>query len=322
MFPPLFASAWGDDDCGLWADFEVAAGGPGKPVGQRLRWIAPGTFWMGSPDDEHGRQDREGPRHRVTITKGFWLADTACMQALWLAVMGQNPSDFKGDEQRPVDSVSWDDVQGFLGKLQTQLPGCEAMLPTEAMWEYACRAGTETPFSFGQDIWPEQVNYDGNYPYRGRKTGQYREQTVAVKSLPANAWGLYEMHGNVWEWCADDPRRYDGEAQVDPAGAIGPSAEGLRALRGGAWIDIASIARSAQRLFYPPGFAFRRIGFRLCLRSPEPGAGTAGVEGRDGPLGPGGPGLVAPAGRPKSQAPLASAASPRPRGRARKPGPP
>ena len=319
---PAWAQVWGRDAIGLWAEFKLSSAGAAAAVVQRLRWIEPGSFWMGSPEDEHEREAAEGPRHRVTITQGFWLADTACTQALWLAVMGQNPSQFKGDEQRPVDSVSWDDVQGFLGKLQTQLPGCEAMLPTEARWEYACRAGTETPFSFGQDITPALVNYDGNHPYRGRKKGQYREQTVAVKSLPANAWGLYEMHGNVWEWCADDPRRYDGEAQVDPAGAIGPSAEGHRALRGGAWFNLASSARSALRRFTRPGRARRYFGFRLCLRSPEPGAGTAGVEGRDGPLGPGGPGLVAPAGRPKSQAPLASAASPRPRGRARKPGPP
>ena len=275
LFPPPFASGWGDDRHGLWVEVELP-GAAAAAVVQRLRWVAPGSFWMGSPDDEHMREDDEGPRHAVTITRGFWMADSACTQALWQAVMGKNPSYFEGDTQRPVDSVSWDDVQGFLKRLQAMVPGCEAVLPTEAMWEYACRAGTETPFSFGDDITPEQVNYDGNYPYRGGKKGLYRESTVAVKSLPANAWGLHEMHGNVWEWCADRTRTYDGQAQVDPEGPSGSAEDGHRVLRGGSWAFIARNARSARRRALHPGFRDQGFGFRLCLRSIEPSPGDRG----------------------------------------------
>jgi len=132
------------------------------------------------------------------------------------------PTLFTGHGERPVERVSWDEVQGFLRKLEALLPGCEAALPTEAEWEYACRAGSDTPFSFGTQITPE-VNYDGNHPYVGGGKGLFREQTVPVKSLPPNAWGLYEIHGNVWEWCADGLRRYDGPAQHDPEG---PALEG------------------------------------------------------------------------------------------------
>ena len=204
VFPPPFASAWGDDRFGLWASFEIRASQ--ETATQRLRWIEPGSFLMGSPEDEPEREEREGPVHQVTLSRGFWLADTACTQALWQAVMGTNPSSFTGDPERPVEQVSWEDVQEFLGKLEALLPGYAAALPTEVEWEYACRAGSRTPFSFGEQISPKEVNYDGNYPYAGGEKGEYRETTVAVRSLPPNAWGLYEMHGNVDEWCADGLR--------------------------------------------------------------------------------------------------------------------
>jgi formylglycine-generating enzyme required for sulfatase activity len=237
---------------------------------QRLRWIEPGMFPMGSPDDEPERSDGEGPRHAVTITKGFWLADTACTQALWRAVMGDNPSWFKGDE-RPVEQVSWNDVEGFLRRLEGLLPGALADLPTEAEWEYACRAGTTTPFSFGATITTDQVNYDGNFPYAGGAKGAYRKETVPVKSLPPNPWGLYAMHGNVWEWCADGVRTYDDAPQVDPRGPEGEEAPRVR--RGGSWGDYARWVRSAVRFAAPPGDASVYLGFRLCLRSIEPGPG-------------------------------------------------
>ncbi|MDP2867443.1 MAG: formylglycine-generating enzyme family protein [Methyloversatilis sp.] len=156
---------------------------------QRLRWIEPGEFWMGSPEDEPERWEGEGPRHRVRIGRGFWLADNACTQALWAAVMGSNPSHFHEGEdapQRPVENVDWDDVQKFLSLLNLHLPDTLVSLPTEAEWEYACRAGTQTPFSFGADITTAQVNYDGNHPYAGGAKGLYRQTTVPVKSLPAN----------------------------------------------------------------------------------------------------------------------------------------
>ena len=118
-----------------------------------------------------------------------------------------------------MERVSWNDVQGFLARINELVPGLDLVLPTEAEWEYACRAGTETPFSFGETITPEQVNYNGDYPYAGGKKGLYRQETVPVASLPANPWGLYEMHGNVWEWCADGQRSYTADAVTDPVWA-------------------------------------------------------------------------------------------------------
>ncbi len=160
--------------------------------------------------------------------------------------------------------MSWNDAQDFLRKLQVLLPSTtEVGLPTEAQWEYACRAGTGTPFSFGAQITPEQVNFDGNFPYAGGKKGLDRGKTVPVKSLPANRWGLYEMHGNVSEWCADGPREYTAEPQEDPRGqATGVS---LRALRGGSWFSFGKDVRSAGRDGYEPDYRSRYTGFRLLI---------------------------------------------------------
>ena len=242
---------------------------------QRLRWIEPGSFWMGSPADEPERWDKEGPRHLVTLSRGFWLADTACTQALWQRVMKDNRSRFKGPD-RPVEQVSWEDVQRFLRALKAKLAGCAvAGLPTEAEWEYACRAGTETPFSFGAQVTPDQVNYDGNYPYAGGERGVDREETVPVKSLPPNAWGLYEMHGNVWEWCADGQRTYTDKPQVDPQGNPGEGDAARRAARGGSWINNARGVRSAYRYAFRPGHAAYILGFRVSLRSIEPGKSSS-----------------------------------------------
>ena len=211
-FPPPWAVAWGDDRFGLWAELEV------NTVVQRLRWIAPGEFWMGSDKAERALlrnkdwerwAERESPRHRVCLSEGFWLADTACTQAMWLAVLDgeNNPSHFSDDPELPVESVSFDDVVRFLHRLKIEFTeGCAANLPTEAQWEYACRAGTEAAFAFGDTITPQQVNCDGNHPYGNAAKGLFRERTVPVKALPANRWGLYQMHGNIWEWCDDELR--------------------------------------------------------------------------------------------------------------------
>ncbi|ASM78100.1 sulfatase-modifying factor protein [Vitreoscilla filiformis] len=266
-WPPAWAVAWGDDRFGLWADLEV-----GRVV-QRFRWIEPGSFLMGSPKTEPERSSDEGPQHRVTLTQGFWLADTACTQALWLAVVGgENPSRFKGSDDLPVDNVSWDDVmEQFVPKLQVLLPeGVEAALPSEAQWEYACRTGTHTPFSFGKQINPAQVNYNGNQPYNDGQKGEYREKTVPVKALPANRWGLFQMHGNVWEWCLDERRTYTDAEAVDPLGAVG---DGPRALRGGAWFYNARHARTTFRYVYERDGRWFYFGFRVALKlKPSPGA--------------------------------------------------
>ncbi len=255
VFPPPWASEWGEDTFGLYADLDF------QGVIQRFRWIVPGTFLMGSPESEPERYEDE-IQHPVTLTQGFWLADSACTQALWLAVMGSNPSRFQGLHDNPVERVSWEDVQGFLQVLNDRLPDLQARLPTEAELEYACRAGTTTPFSFGDTIMPEQVNYDGNYPYAGAAEGLYRKKTVPVKSLPPNPWGLYEMHGNVLEWCADWLGDYPTAAVDDPSG---PSAGQSRVLRGGSWRSSAGWARSARRSGSEPGDRLSSIGFRLAL---------------------------------------------------------
>jgi formylglycine-generating enzyme required for sulfatase activity len=275
QWPPAWASAWGDDRYGLWAELELEdrrlsdglelSGSSGKVV-QRFRWIEPGSFLMGSPISEPERQRFEGPQHSVTLTQGFWLADTACTQALWLVVVGgRNPSGFTGDLQLPVEQVSWDDVtRRFLPELQALLPAdAVATLPTEAQWEYACRAGTTTPFSWGDTIHSGLVNYDGNHPYNGGPKGEYRERTVPVLTLPANNWGLHQMHGNVWEWCWDERRDYAESAMVDPTGAIG---DGQRVLRGGSWHFLARIARSADRIISFRASRSNYFGFRVALR--------------------------------------------------------
>ena len=194
---------------------------------------------MGSPEDEPERNNDE-VQHEVELTQGFWLADTACTQALWEAVMGSNPSTFKGAE-RPVENVSWEDCREFFELVNQAEPGPDLWFPTEAQWEYACRAGSSTPFWFGGQVTPEQVNYDGNHPYAGGAKGKYREETVAVGSLPCNGWGLYEMHGNVWEWCLDWYGPYSEGKDVDPQG---PAGRGYRVLRGGSWFSDAGSCRS------------------------------------------------------------------------------
>jgi formylglycine-generating enzyme required for sulfatase activity len=295
--PPAWAVDWGEDEFGRWVAFEFDG------VRQRMRWIEPGTFRMGSPEDEPGRygegSDRnEGPQHEVTISRGFWLFDTACTQALWQAVMGHNPSRFPSPD-RLVEYVGWEDCQRFLTQINERVPGLDLCLPTEAQWEYACRAGTETAFSLGDNITPAQVNYDGNYPYKGGAKGLYRQQTVAVASLPPNPWGLYEIHGNVYEWCHDGRRTYERASVTDP---VGPTAGGAeRALRGGSWDGLARHVRCAGRFALHPGSRSDIIGFRPARVPHSPGQGAAQTVAE-----PAGPAL----GR-KSGARLASESSPK-----------
>jgi formylglycine-generating enzyme required for sulfatase activity len=172
--------------------------------------IPAGSFLMGSPGDEPERFDEEGPQHEVTLD-AFWMAKTLITQAQWREVAGWekverdldlNPSHFKGDN-RPVEQVSWLDAMEFCYRLSRRT-GKKYTLPNEAQWEYACRAGGTTPFHFGPTISTEVANYNGNYTYGQSSRGVYRGQTTDVASFPANAWGLHDMHGNVWEWCLDE----------------------------------------------------------------------------------------------------------------------
>jgi len=251
-FPPECASDWGEDRHGLWMSFKY------KEVRQCFRWIRPGRFMMGSPKDEPERDDDERS-HEVTLTNGFWMAETACAQELWEVVMGANPSDFKG-AKRPVERVSWDDCMGFIEKINVLIPGLDLRLPTEAEWEYSCRAGSATPFSFGDNITTDQVNYDGDFPYDNAPKGKNRGKTVDTKTFPCNDWGLYEMHGNVREWCSDWKGEYPEGKSVDPAG---PDNGETRVMRGGGWSNLGRYVRSAFRFWLEPGSRWLNLGFRL-----------------------------------------------------------
>ncbi len=223
-------------------------------------WIPPGEFMMGSPKDEPER-DNDEKLHKVILTRGFYMQTTPVTQGQWKAVMGNNPSRFKdcGDDC-PVERVSWDDARRFIKKL-SRMTGEEYRLPTEAQWEYACRAGTTTPFNTGKCLCADtQANYDGNYPLKGCPKGKYRRRTTPVKKFPANAWGLYDMHGNVWEWCQDWYEDYPDGTVKDP---VGPKNGRGRVGRGGGWDGGAGFLRSAARGRYSPGGRDGVLGFRL-----------------------------------------------------------
>ncbi|MEE9412541.1 MAG: formylglycine-generating enzyme family protein [Methylococcales bacterium] len=257
QFPPIWASDWGEDECGLWIAFTY------KGIRQAFRWIPPGRFMMGSPDSELER-DNDELQHEVTLSKGYWLAETTCTQALWEAVMDNNPSEFKGSE-RPAENISWNDAQQFMQTLNDEQEELGLRFPTEAEWEHACRAETQTPFNFGENITTDQVNINGNHPYADAEKGQYRAETVEVTALPKNSWGFYQMHGNVREWCADWFGNYPAEAVTDP---IGPKTGDSRVLRGGSWISLGRRVRSAYRSMRDPSNRNGSIGFRLA-RGPK-----------------------------------------------------
>ncbi len=246
-----------------------------------LVWIPPGTFRMGSPKSEKGRQPDE-IYHRVTISKGFWMSKYEITQAQWKAVMGNNQSDFRngdnvrvkkptyfeagnsstfrGDSNLPVDSVSFKDTQNFIRKLNRQTR-MAFRLPTEAEWEYACRAGTTTAFYFGNSLSSDMADFDGRHPYNGSK-GVYRNRTTPVGSFKPNSFGLYDMHGNVWEWCRDWYGAYSSKPVIDPTG---PESGKYRVLRGGCWFLDAMYCRSAYRDKGYPDKRVGLLGFRLVL---------------------------------------------------------
>lgn len=248
-----WANRHGFDQYGLYAEFDF------KGITQRMRWIMPGTFMMGSPKKEVDRENDE-TQHKVTLSHGFWLADTTCTQELWQAVMRENLSHFKGQKELPVENVTWNMCQEFCSRINKVVPSLQLRLPTEAQWEYACRAGTVTPFSFGDNITTEHVNFDGDNPYNNASKGVYREQTVAVRALPCNQWGLYQMHGNVWEWCAAWSGKYASGPVTDPEGL---QKSEVHVLRGGGWFDDGGAVRSAFRLRFDPGSRYINTGFRF-----------------------------------------------------------
>ncbi len=224
-------------------------------------YIPPGEFMMGSPDNEPRRDSDESPQHRVHLTNGYWMAETEVTQGLWKAVMGSNPSHFKAcGSNCPVEKVSWDQSKEFIRRLNGLVSGGGFRLPTEAEWEYAARAGTTTPFHTGRCLDTNQANYDGNHPLDGCSKGEYRGTTVKVASFAPNAWGLYDMHGNVWEWVEDWHGNYPSGSVTDPTG---PSQGTDRIRRGGSWYFRAKLCRSAYRGIFAPGFNGNDLGLRL-----------------------------------------------------------
>jgi formylglycine-generating enzyme required for sulfatase activity len=262
---PGWALEWDTDRYGPWVSFLVPSH-VGPPLAPRMRWAPPGWFMMGSPDDEPGRFEDEGPQHPVTFAQGFWICETACTEELWQAITGKTPEPNRGPSF-PVTGVSWNDVQSFVGKLDAQYPELEIGLPSEAQWEYACRAGTTARYSFGDEISPALARYLSAGP-------------VEVASLPANDWGLHEMHGNVQEWCAD--RSHGNYAGAPSDGSVWDSsaAPAFRVLRGGSWGNGARFVRSAFRGARDPAFRGDSIGFRCArvqrAKKAEAPAGRAG----------------------------------------------
>jgi formylglycine-generating enzyme required for sulfatase activity len=230
----------------------------GKGIKLEMIAIPGGTFLMGSPENEAGRRDTESPQHQVSVPS-FFIGKYLLTQAQYQAVMGNNPARFKGNN-RPVEKVSWDDAVAFCQKL-TQKTGKNYKLPSEAQWEYACRAGTTTPFYFGKTITPDLVNYDGNYVYAAAPKGKYRKQTTDVGTFPPNAFGLYDMHGNVWEWCEDDWQENYIIAPLNGSASISQSTR--KVLRGGSWFSVPDGCRSAYRDSVDAGFGFFNNGFRV-----------------------------------------------------------
>ena len=252
---PSWASHTDMDEYGHYVDVTI------KGITLRMRWIEPGEFLMGSPPKEPERRKDEY-QYRVVLSTGFWLADTACTQELWQAVMETSPSQFKGDNL-PVENISWDMSYEFIRRCNLLIQKLTLRLPTEAEWEYSCRAGSTTPFFFGENINTNQVNYYRSYPYYNGKKGKYRGKTVPVRSLPCNKWGLYQMHGNVWEWCSDwyDVDYYRYSPVIDPPGP--EKFCEFCILRGGSWNDLVRYIRSACRVRYRPGYHSHYFGFRL-----------------------------------------------------------
>ena len=291
--PEPWAVEWGEDRFGPFMGFAVG------DLVQRMRWAPPGSFLMGSPEGEAGRYSDEGPQHRIELRHGFWVADTPCTQALWQAVMGDNPSQFVSPD-RPVEQVSWDDCQVFLTRLNTLVPGLGARLPTEAEWEYACRGGTTgATWVGGLDLRGENnapildaiAWYGGNSghgfdlsngvdssEWPNKQYAHTRAGTRPVGLKLPNPLGVYDMLGNVYEWCEDWFGPYNAAPLMD---AHGPDSGTSQVIRGGSWDSRARHVRAASRRAYSPGSRNVYLGFRLARgQAPGPGAEPSTVRGR------------------------------------------
>jgi formylglycine-generating enzyme required for sulfatase activity len=284
----------GADTTGANASTDAPAPSPGTSL--TMLWIPPGRFWMGSADTERERTAAEGPQHLVQL-QGFFLGQTPITQAQWRAVAQWQPLEkeapwpedldpnpvaklsqaerFVGD-QRPVVNVSWQDAMAFCRRI-SQRTGRLYTLPSEAQWEYACRASTTTPFHFGGTLSTALANYNGTATYGDGEKGGFREQTTDVGTFPANAWGLQDMHGNVWEWCADhwhenyEQAPDDGRAWLiesskkEAPGANREATKNARLLRGGSWSYYPRGCRSASRFRLTQDDRAYSAGFRVCF---------------------------------------------------------
>ncbi len=263
LSPKRTAQAWGFTDNTNGVPLEMVE-------------IEGGAFTMGSPDSEQNRSSDEGPQRRVTVS-GFAMGKFEVTQAQWQAVarlpkvkidLSADPANFTS-ANLPVVRVSWDQAVEFCARL-SRLTGRNYRLPTEAEWEYAARAGKTTPFAFGATVTPDIVNYNGNYPYGNAGKGQDQQKTVPVGSLgAANPWGLFDVHGNVWEWCEDLWHENYNGAPSDGSAWLSGGDSSRRVLRGGSWRYYGFNARSASRLRFSPGYIFNDLGFRVvCARTP------------------------------------------------------
>jgi formylglycine-generating enzyme required for sulfatase activity len=227
-------------------------------VGMVFVYVPAGTFLMGSPSDETGRDLDERP-HQVTLTEGFYLQETEVTQAHWKAVMGGNPSMMKSPGF-PATNISWGDALAFIDQLNHLEGSAAYRLPTEAEWEWACRAGSPSIFPVGPTLTTDQANYDGNYPYNGYETGIFRRRLLKSGTFSPNPWGLYDMSGNVWEWCQDDYRPYPSTPETDP---LGPSSGLFKVVRGGSWYYDVESCRCASRHKAHLSKQSMLIGFRV-----------------------------------------------------------
>jgi formylglycine-generating enzyme required for sulfatase activity len=242
----------------------------GNGINLTMVKIPAGKFLMGSPKLEEDRQNNESSQHEVKVPE-FYMAQTLVKQSQWQAMMGNNPSHASEYSELPVERVSWLNAMEFCQKL-SEKTGRRYTLPSEAQWEYACRAGTTTPFTFGETITPSVACYNGYHPYGNVPKGEPRDKTTPVGSFPPNLFGLYDMHGNLWEWCLDEYEGYYDSAPTDGSarGDINSrSEEKIRLLRGGSWRYGARACRSASRYFQAASFSFDIIGFRVAWVPPK-----------------------------------------------------
>jgi formylglycine-generating enzyme len=238
----------------------VPLGLPFNQVEMHFALIPAGEFTMGSPNREPERLPGEA-QHKVRISRAFFMQTTPVTQAQWKALMPRNPARFQGDTL-PVESVTWKEAVKFCQALSAQ-DDKTYRLPTEAEWEFACRAGTTTPFNFGNSISPTVANYNASVPYGNSASALFRVATTPVETFKPNGWGLYDMHGNVWQWCSDWYADYPAGDTLDPAG---PAQGDGHVARGGSWVDIARFLRSAcrGREATPDGESIQ-TGFRVVL---------------------------------------------------------